>query len=544
MRQRIGVFVVAAVTLLALLASGVALAARDAPSVDDRMREIAAALRCPVCQNLSVADSPSQLAQQMRALIRERLVAGESREQIEAYFVSKYGEWVLLSPRRRGLNLLLWVGPLAGAALGLLLAARYLRRWVRRPVPAAGRAPEPVLLERVRAEVAREPAPASPEAAAGASPLERELLRLYEALRELAFDHRAGKLSTEDHEAMRADYEARAAAVLRERDVEPRPAPAPRTPARGRKPLRVALTAASLLVFGVALGVFLAQGLRPRGSSMDSITGDFLTGTGPGGISGTLSFRGNTVERNLAEGRAAFERGDYRMATDHFRSMLEVDPNEPTALSYLGMILSRGGHADAGLQAVDRALRTAPDHPLALWTKGLVLYEAKGDPDGAIRIWEALLRQPLAPPDADAVARMLAEARRQLATPATGLSSRAAPPAPAAERRLIAGAVTLSEGARGAGPVSGTLFVIARRGAGPPVAVKRIVEPKFPVSFVLGPEDVMQPGAELAGEVTLVARLKRDGRAGPAVRGDLEGAAPGPVAVGTTNARITLEAVR
>ncbi|HAM54072.1 MAG TPA: cytochrome C biogenesis protein CcdA, partial [Candidatus Rokubacteria bacterium] len=51
MRQRIGVFVVAAVTLLALLASGVALAARDAPSVDDRMREIAAGLRCPVCQN-------------------------------------------------------------------------------------------------------------------------------------------------------------------------------------------------------------------------------------------------------------------------------------------------------------------------------------------------------------------------------------------------------------------------------------------------------------------------------------------------------------
>ena len=162
MRQRIGVFVVAAVTLLALLASGVALAARDAPSVDDRMREIAAGLRCPVCQNLSVADSPSQLAQQMRALIRERLVAGKSREQIEAYFVSKYGEWVLLSPRRRGLNLLLWVGPLAGAALGLLLAARYLRRWVRRPVPAAGRAPEPALLERVRAEGAREPAPGRP----------------------------------------------------------------------------------------------------------------------------------------------------------------------------------------------------------------------------------------------------------------------------------------------------------------------------------------------------------------------------------------------
>jgi hypothetical protein len=64
------------------------------------------------------------------------------------------------------------------------------------------------------------------------------------------------------------------------------------------------------------------------------------------------------------------------------------------------------------------------------------------------------------------------------------------------------------------------------------------------VPFTLGPDDVMVQGTEFAGEVTLIARLKRDGPAGAALRGDLEGAAPGPVAVGTTDARITLEAVR
>jgi hypothetical protein len=86
--------------------------------------------------------------------------------------------------------------------------------------------------------------------------------------------------------------------------------------------------------------------------------------------------------------------------------------------------------------------------------------------------------------------------------------------------------------------------VIARRVAGPPLAVKKIVDPTFPVPFALGPDDVMVQGALFAGEVTLVARLKRDGRVGAAVRGDLEGAAAGSVSVGTVDARITLEAVR
>ncbi len=519
-------------------------------ALDDQVREIGSELRCPVCQNLSVADSPSEMAQQMRAVIRDRLGAGHSRGDIEAYFVAKYGQWILLSPRRSGFNLVLWIGPLAAAALGLVIAAHLVHRWARRRAPASVRTVDPAVLERVRSEAAEDRVAVA--AAGEASPLERERARVYEALRELAFDHRAGKLSVEDYEAMRTEYEARAAAVLVSLDTEaqrarggsagarpqkraPRP-PVSHTVSPRRPLLRAALAAAFLLVFGVTIGVFLAQGIRPRMSSMDSITGDFLTGTGPGGISPTLSFRGNATERNLAEGRAALERGDFRMAIDHFKSVLDVDPNNPIALSYLGTVLGRGGHADAGLEAVERALRIAPDHPLALWAKGLVLYEAKRDYAGAIRSWEALMRQALAPGDADAVARMLAEARRQLASAAGG--------SPAKAVARIAGTIILAEGLRGEAPAGGTLFVIARRGDGPPLAVTKIVDPRFPVRFTLGPEHVMVPGTEFAGEVALIARLKRDGRAAAAVRGDLEGTTPGPVAVGTTDAHITLEAVR
>jgi cytochrome c-type biogenesis protein CcmH len=157
------------------------------------------------------------------------------------------------------------------------------------------------------------------------------------------------------------------------------------------------------------------------------------------------------------------------------------------------------------------------------------------------------MRQPLAPGDSDTVARMVTDARRQLDSAAGASALEVAAPTPAGDHHRpsrIAGTVTLADGARSSTPAAGTLFVIARRGAGPPLAVKKITAPTFPVSFALGSEDVMMQGTEFAGEVMLIARLKRDGGAGAAARGDLEGTAPQPVAVGTTNVRITLEAVR
>jgi cytochrome c-type biogenesis protein CcmH len=72
------------------------------------------------------------MAQQMRVIIRERLAAGESPAQITRYFVDKYGEWILLSPRRSGFNLLLWGFPIVAIAVGLIVFALLLHRWTRR----------------------------------------------------------------------------------------------------------------------------------------------------------------------------------------------------------------------------------------------------------------------------------------------------------------------------------------------------------------------------------------------------------------------------
>ena len=130
-RRPIAAFVLAA----ALVAAGGGLAfvaARGTVSprsMPDRVRAVASTLRCPVCQNLSVADSPSGLAQQMRDTIARDLSAGRSPEQIRARFVASYGEWVLLAPPRHGLDLAIWLLPAVLFLFGLAAAVFAVRRW-------------------------------------------------------------------------------------------------------------------------------------------------------------------------------------------------------------------------------------------------------------------------------------------------------------------------------------------------------------------------------------------------------------------------------
>jgi cytochrome c-type biogenesis protein CcmH len=99
--------------------------------------EIASGLRCPVCQGLSVADSPSPTAVAMKDRVRELVVAGYTEEQINDYFIARYGEWVLLSPPAKGLAWLLWLGPAGLLGLVLAWAIAVATSWRREedPVP-------------------------------------------------------------------------------------------------------------------------------------------------------------------------------------------------------------------------------------------------------------------------------------------------------------------------------------------------------------------------------------------------------------------------
>lgn len=121
---------VALLGLVVLILTAVWLSARAdrLPSLDERARALAAELRCPVCQGLSIADSPAPLAEQMRRTVREQLVAGASDDDVREYFVARYGAWVLLAPPLSGRDLLLWLAPGMFVLLGLLAVTWRSRR--------------------------------------------------------------------------------------------------------------------------------------------------------------------------------------------------------------------------------------------------------------------------------------------------------------------------------------------------------------------------------------------------------------------------------
>ena len=126
---------------LALLAAGPALAVQpdevlDDPSLEERARTISAEVRCLVCQNQSIDDSNAELARDLRLLVRERLVAGDSNQQVLDFLVARYGPFVLLEPPKTESTLILWYGPVVLLGLGAIVVIVTFARRRRTAGPA------------------------------------------------------------------------------------------------------------------------------------------------------------------------------------------------------------------------------------------------------------------------------------------------------------------------------------------------------------------------------------------------------------------------
>jgi cytochrome c-type biogenesis protein CcmH len=132
-----------ALMVLALIAAAVAVAAQEGqleglylgkgsladPALEARATRLASELQCPVCQGQSIQASPAPMAQQMKDLIRRQVADGYTNEQVRDYFVSKYGEWVLLEPKAAGFNLLVYILPGLALLAGAVFVAVMVRRW-------------------------------------------------------------------------------------------------------------------------------------------------------------------------------------------------------------------------------------------------------------------------------------------------------------------------------------------------------------------------------------------------------------------------------
>lgn len=97
------------------------------PVLESRARDVSKHLRCVVCQNETIDDSNADIARDMRVLLRARILAGDTNEQVIAFMVSRYGDYVLLKPRFAPITYLLWFGPFIVLALGAIVVFRRLR---------------------------------------------------------------------------------------------------------------------------------------------------------------------------------------------------------------------------------------------------------------------------------------------------------------------------------------------------------------------------------------------------------------------------------
>jgi len=107
------------------------------PALEARARDISKGLRCLVCQNQSIDDSDASLAKDLRVLVRERITAGDSNDQVVTYVVSRYGDFVLLKPPFNMATLVLWLGPLLLILGGLIAAILFFRKNKKIIAPAS-----------------------------------------------------------------------------------------------------------------------------------------------------------------------------------------------------------------------------------------------------------------------------------------------------------------------------------------------------------------------------------------------------------------------
>lgn len=395
-----------------------------------KVREVASSLRCPVCQNNSIEESPSLLAQDMKREVRQRLAAGESPDAIRRYFISRYGEWVLTKPRAAGVNLSVWLLPVVALFGGAVLVWLAVRRWVRQGDAA-----------RILAAV---PAGASittamPAGAPDASDLRVRKARLQASLEELESEFAAGRLDARDLAILKERDEVELAAVndalkrLKKETPDSRSrgdlAASPVGPSR---PWRARLGwAAGLAAFALILVLSLRGSVAAR-TEGGTITGTQVAGNAPP-IDMEIQKTGPLDSLRIAQLEAAvrqdstnvpalIELGHLYLAQGLIEKAILVDtmaihlqPDAPAsaeAFAHLGMILWSMGQTDGALKALDKAVFLRPELPEALLYRGIILFAGAQDMRAAAEAFDHYLA--VAPPDANTGRiRAMREAARQ-----------------------------------------------------------------------------------------------------------------------------------
>ena len=346
-------------------------------SSGDRVESLAERLRCPVCQSESVADSSSQTARDMRSLIGERIEAGDSDSEVEAFFVARYGEWILLDPPASGRTLLVWLLPIFAAAAGLILVLTRRRR-------------------------------ASPQAFADPSALEDQLSSARADLAEVAAQAQVGDIdgltAKRLDDTYRAEIETLESQLIAEQDDEPAT-----LPSRARVLWGVGIIAVGVAAVTVAAiaaveprsdGGFVTGGIEEQ-NPLDDVSNEELEQV--------VAANPELIPMRLALARRYFEAGEYSEALEHYLPILETEQN-PEALANVGWMAYASGEAGTAAGYLEQSLEVAPDYPQAKWFLANVRYFGLDDRPSARALLEDVLATDSVPSDIrQEAARMLGE---------------------------------------------------------------------------------------------------------------------------------------
>jgi cytochrome c-type biogenesis protein CcmH/NrfF len=379
------------VGLAAVIVIGLVGADRDEP---DRARSLASRLRCPVCQGESVADSPSETANEMTKVIREQVGEGRSDAEILAFFRQRYGDWILLDPPRRGRTWLVWVLPPAAFVAGLAIVLLRRRRNAASASPASP-APEPVLQARI----------------------EQARVDLQETDAQLV----AGEIDATTALRLREIYEADVAAAAAALETPS----APRS--RSRRPL--VLTGAVVAVCAMVTALVVAS-IEPRpegGFVTGGVAAEVATPAGDGRdladvtneeMERVIAANPAVVGMRLALVERYLRDGELEKARDHANAALEHDPSpadRERALKYLGWSTAVLGSPTEGAKLLEESLRLDPGDLDALWFLANVRLEGLHDAAGAVELLDRILRSSIPAEQREVVEKKRVEAQGRLA---------------------------------------------------------------------------------------------------------------------------------
>jgi cytochrome c-type biogenesis protein CcmH len=361
-RARQGALLVAALLVAVVALVVVALAGRSA-SVPQQQQahEIAAGLHCPVCKDLSAADSPAPIARQMREQIRQQLAAGKTPAEIRRGFVAAYGPTVLMSPPDEGWGRAVHLAPLVILVGGLAFGGAMLRRALRR---------------RAQAESA-----------------EPSLDALQRQIEDLDDDLADGRIGEGDYRRLLAELErqaTRAPRAPRRAAVVAPSAPRGRSATWTRRGLGIGVATAA----AVGVTALLISAVEQRAPAASAATGASASGATPdAGTSSAKPAVSAADAQRLAEVQAALQqvKAHPRQASAHvelaraytgvrqpqlaaveYLAATQVDPWNAEANTALALVAFKAGNARQADALVSKALAKHPTYPEALYTRGLI----------------------------------------------------------------------------------------------------------------------------------------------------------------------------